>query len=111
MSDIFASGEGEQSDAAHEAEADESPTVAQSQDPMPYRARQNNGSTASGVSGRDGKPCPTVSKIDYRVGPEVFEGRAGGLWRIGAIVATALLLVMTILGLFAIFDQLNDVLA
>ncbi len=56
-------------------------------------------------------PCPTTGDFDYRVGPEVFEGRSGGLWRLGAIVATALLLVVTILGLFAIFNQLNAMLS
>ena len=55
--------------------------------------------------------CPTTEELDYRVGPEVFEGSSGGWWRLGAIVVTALLLVMTILGLFAIFSQLNELLA
>lgn len=56
------------------------------------------------------KSCPTPSRLDYRVGPEVFEGSSGGLWRLGAIVATALFLVVTVLVMFAIFEQLNELL-
>ena len=110
LADIFASGEGERSEAKHEGEAGESLGVAQGKDPMPGPAGQDDDVAVSAVSRAEGTACPTAGKIDYRVGPEVFEGRAGGLWRMGAIVAAALLLVMTILGSFAIFDQLNDVL-
>jgi len=55
--------------------------------------------------------CPTGGTLDYRVGPEVFEGAYGRWWRIGAIVGTALVMVMTVLGLFAIFGQLSAMLA
>lgn len=68
---------------------------------------QQQGSISSGAKEIS---FPTAYKVDYRVGPKVFQGRHAGLWRLGAIVATALLLVITILGLFAIFEQLSDML-
>jgi len=110
-SEALAGAEGKQSQAPHPPGTDRSSTLAPKAASIPRRAWQDADLTASTIWDREGNPCPTADKIDYRVGPEVFEGRSAGLWRIGAIAATALLLVMTILVLFAIFDQLNDVLA
>jgi DNA-binding CsgD family transcriptional regulator len=107
--ELFAGVEAEQPAAAQDV--DKHLTSTQRDYPSPPRAPQDGGLTASAASAESENFCPTEIKMDYRVGPEVFEGRSGGLWRFCAIVATALLLVMTILGLFAIFDQLNDVLA
>jgi DNA-binding CsgD family transcriptional regulator len=109
--DIFTLSEGEHSEAVDESEADGTPSVVRSRDPIPYQARQRDDLLMSAVPNQDKIPCPTAGDLDYRVGPEVFEGSSGGLWRFGAIVATALLLVVTILGLFAIFNQLNDMLS
>ncbi len=41
--------------------------------------------------------------LNYRVGPELFEGRWGTLARLGAIVALALLMVVSVLGGISIF--------
>jgi DNA-binding CsgD family transcriptional regulator len=45
---------------------------------------------------------------DYRVGPEMFEGRHGTLMRIAVIVTLAVLLIILILGGLAMFDQLSQ---
>ena len=73
--------------------------------------RPSAGDTEAATLQRGQKDCPTDDRLEYRVGPEVFEGSYGIWWRLGAIVATALLLVMIVLGLFAIFGQLSDMLA
>jgi DNA-binding CsgD family transcriptional regulator len=62
-------------------------------------------------------PKPTISgdgtagSADYRVVPEMFEGRYGTLARIGAIVAAAALLIFVVVGGLALFSQLSEVLA
>jgi DNA-binding CsgD family transcriptional regulator len=109
--DMTVISEGAQPEAARESDAHGSWSVDQTPAPMPYQARQEDDLIASAAADQEKTACPTTSEFDYRVGPEVFEGRSGGLWRLGAIVATALLLVVTILGLFAIFNQLNDMLS
>ena len=48
--------------------------------------------------------------IRYRVVPEIFEGPQGYFWRFAAIVALALLMSITVLIGFAIFDQLSRLL-
>ncbi len=53
----------------------------------------------------------TAGSADYRVVPEMFEGRYGTLARIGAIVATAALLIFVVVGGLALFSQLSEVLA
>ena len=109
--EISAYSDGEQLESSYESEVYGSSTAEGNENPINDPARQQGGGiTASVVSDQEEKFCPTDSNLGYRVGPEVFEGRSGGLWRLGAIVATALLLVMMILGLFAIFAQLNHML-
>lgn len=110
-SESSASSEEKQSEADSENEVLGSPNVDLNEDLIGPRARQHVNPVAITVLAEEKIPCPTRDKVEYRVGPEMFEGNSGGLWRLGAIVATALLLVMTVLGLFAIFDQLNDLLA
>ena len=53
----------------------------------------------------------SAGDADYRVVPEMFEGRYGTLARIGAIVATAALLVFVAVGGLALFSQLSEVFA
>ena len=48
-------------------------------------------------------------EADYRVGPEMFEGRFGTLMRIGAIGLVAALLIFIALGGLALFSQLSEV--
>ncbi len=48
---------------------------------------------------------------DYRVVPEVFEGRYGTLMRVAAIVATALLMMLVILGGLVMFSQTSEIVA
>jgi DNA-binding CsgD family transcriptional regulator len=110
-SDISAVSEREQSQAACEDDAPGPWAADLVEAPTPVRERQDDPLISSLAADQEKIACPTTSEFDYRVGPEVFEGRSGGLWRLGAIVATALLLVVTILGLFAIFNQLNDMLS
>lgn len=109
---VAAHCEGEQLEEGCESDAYGSPSFEADQDPLNDRAGQRGDDLiVPGVSAGENIFCPTNSKVEYRVGPEVFEGSSGGWWRLGAVVATALLLVMTILVLFAIYDQLNDMLA
>jgi len=111
-SDSLADSEGEQLDAADGGGAINTAQFSGSPAPMLLRSdAPEDALTLSNAGHEDKNACPTDDPIDHRIGPKVFEGSAGALWRMGAIVATALLLVMTILGLFAIFDQLNDMLA
>jgi len=44
---------------------------------------------------------------DYRVAPDLFEGRHGTVMRLGAIVIFAVLLVFVALGSIMMFDQLS----
>jgi len=113
LSDIFAApSEEEASDSACDGDLHGSLSIERNNDQIGHRERQaDEGFMTFAATAPDGISCPTPGKIDHRVGPEMFEGSSGGLWRIGSIVATALLLVMTILGLFAIFGQLNELLA
>jgi len=48
--------------------------------------------------------------VDYRVVPESFEGRYGAAWRIAAIVAITLALLIAILVGFAIYGELSAML-
>ena len=104
--------DGEQLEALSESEALGPPIVDDNEDPQHSRARQPSDDViAPSFTAGEKIVCPTNSEPEYRVGPEVFEGSSGGWWRLGAVVVTALLLVMTVLVLFAIFDQLTDLLA
>ena len=109
---VFASPELARTAAASAAErhANEPPTVEPPDHSLAF-AKENDALLGPNVSDRDRIFCPTPGDPDYRVGPEMFEGSSGGLWRIGAVLATALVLVVTILGLFAIFNQLNEMLS
>lgn len=49
--------------------------------------------------------------VDYRVIPEMFEGRYGTLMRIGAIGLFAAVLIFIAIGGLALFSQLSEVLA
>lgn len=51
------------------------------------------------------------AEADYRVVPELFDGRYGTLVRLGAIIAIALFLVFLVLGGLAIFSQLSELMA
>jgi DNA-binding CsgD family transcriptional regulator len=108
----FALSDGEQTAGGPEnSDAHDAATIGPSERPIPHPETQSDGPAAHPVSVRDRFPCPTPGDPDYRVGPEMFEGSSGGLWRLGAVVATALVLVVTILVVFAIFNQLNDMLS
>ena len=50
-------------------------------------------------------------EADFRVGPELFEGRYGTLVRLGAIFAIALFMVLMVLGGLAMFNPLSVLLA
>lgn len=50
-------------------------------------------------------------ETDYRVVPELFEGRYGTLMRLGAIIAIAVFLVVLVLGGLAILSELSEMLA
>lgn len=52
-----------------------------------------------------------AAHVDYRVVPEMFEGRHGTLVRLGAIVVFALLLIFLALGGLAMFGQLSQMFA
>lgn len=54
---------------------------------------------------------PIVPETDYRVVPELFEGRHGTLMRLGAIIVIAVFLVVLVLGGLAILSELSDMLA
>jgi DNA-binding CsgD family transcriptional regulator len=110
-SEMFGGPEGEQSGPGGDSDGEAALAVAANNDPARFPETEEDGAPVGTISRTEGNFFPTAGEIDHRVGPEVFEGGSGTLWRIGAIVATSLLLVMTILGLFAIFDQLNDLLA
>jgi len=49
--------------------------------------------------------------IEYRVVPEMFDGRHGTIARIGAIVALTFLLILVILGGLALFSQTSEIMA
>ena len=52
-----------------------------------------------------------LAELDYRVVPELFDGRYGTLVRLGAIIAIAAFLVILVLGGMAILSQLSEMLA
>jgi DNA-binding CsgD family transcriptional regulator len=54
---------------------------------------------------------PVRAEADYAVVPELFEGRYGTLFRLGAIIAMAMFLVFLVLGGLAIFSQLSELMA
>ena len=55
--------------------------------------------------------APEWSESDFRVVPKLFEGRWGGLARLGAIAAIAFLIVASVLGGIAIFQVLSALIA
>jgi len=111
-SDLLGGADAEQSSAVHDGDVLDVPGVERDQTAALARsADATSDLIMPAADDADKNVCPTDAEIDHRIGPQVFEGTSGALWRLGAIVATALLLVMTILGLFAIFDQLNSMLA
>lgn len=52
-----------------------------------------------------------LAELDYRVVPELFDGRYGTLVRMGAIISIAVFLVILVLGGLAIFSQLSEMMA
>ena len=52
-----------------------------------------------------------LAELDYRVVPELFDGRYGTLVRLSAIIASAVCLIIIVLGGLAIFSQLSEMLA
>ena len=52
-----------------------------------------------------------LAELDYRVVPELFDGRYGTLIRLSAIIASAVCLIIIVLGGLAIFSQLSEMLA
>jgi DNA-binding CsgD family transcriptional regulator len=54
---------------------------------------------------------PLGTESEYAVVPELFEGRYGTLFRLGAIIAMAMFLVFLVLGGLAIFSQLSELMA
>jgi DNA-binding CsgD family transcriptional regulator len=83
----------------------------------PIAIADNGGGTQAGpltALRRRERPYPAQPlrpELDYAVVPEVFEGRYGTLFRLGAIVAIAMLLVFLVLGGLAIFSQLSEMMA
>lgn len=59
------------------------------------------------LRGRSHPHQPTGEVADYRVVPELFDGRYGTLIRLGAIAALAVFLVILVLGGLAILAQLS----
>ncbi len=110
-SDVASTVSGRQSEESPQVRVAQAPAANAAGSIEEVRAEQERHDYAPTGPERAKISCPTGDELDYRVGPEVFEGASGGLWRIGAIVVTALLIVMTVLGLFAIFNQLNEMLA
>lgn len=51
------------------------------------------------------------TEVDYRVVPEMFEGRHGTLFRLGAIAVFTVLLIFVALGGLAMFSQLSQLFA
>src|SRR5690606_341435 len=56
-------------------------------------------------------PDTARAELDYAVVPELFEGRYGTLFRLGAILAIAMVLVFLVLGGLAIFSELSELMA
>ena len=54
---------------------------------------------------------PALAELDFRVVPELFDGRYGTLVRLGVIIAIAVFLVILVLGGLAILSQLSEMLA
>jgi DNA-binding CsgD family transcriptional regulator len=52
-----------------------------------------------------------LAELDYRVVPELFDGRYGTLVRLGAIIGIAAFLVILVLGGMAILSQLSEMMA
>lgn len=52
-----------------------------------------------------------LAELDYRVVPELFDGRYGTLVRLSAIIAIAVFLVILVLGGLAILSQLSEMMA
>ena len=52
-----------------------------------------------------------LAELDYRVVPELFDGRYGTLVRLSAIIAIAVFMVILVLGGLAIFSQLSEMMA
>jgi DNA-binding CsgD family transcriptional regulator len=57
------------------------------------------------------QPEGSALELDFRVVPELFDGRYGTLVRLGAIIAIAFFLVILVLGGLAIFSQLSEMMA
>lgn len=70
-------------------------------------AEADDPATPQGSSDHNVRHLPVV---DYRVVPESFEGRYGAVWRIAAIVAITLALLIAILVGFAIYGELSAML-
>jgi hypothetical protein len=63
----------------------------------------------AGVPARGPSPRTSMTTgLDHSVGRELFEGRHGTLFRLGAIVAIAALLVLLVLAALATFSQLSQ---
>jgi DNA-binding CsgD family transcriptional regulator len=94
-------------------------------DPLTY---EPSGIAAEGSMGNDRKgpqgPLPVTSlrqrfrsrpedgpEADFRVVPELFDGRYGTLVRTGAIFSIALFLVLIVLGGLAMFQELSSLMA
>ncbi|MFM5916464.1 MAG: helix-turn-helix transcriptional regulator [Novosphingobium sp.] len=61
--------------------------------------------------GADDKHAPNWIDPELRVLPKLFEGRLGILARLGAIAAIAFLIVASVLGGIAIYEQLSALIA
>ena len=55
----------------------------------------------------DEEPAP---EADFRVGPELFDGRYGTFFRLGAIVVIAMSMTFVVLGGLAIYSELSAIL-
>ena len=77
--------------------------------PSDKSARDNANEVAEPDHPKRTKPHETAESVsDYRVGPEMFDGRHGTLMRITVMVGLAVLLIVLILGGLAMFDQLSE---
>lgn len=57
------------------------------------------------------KPMPDLDERGYQVGLDVFHGRYGTVYRIAAVIAIAVVLIVAILGGIAIFSELSRLLS
>ncbi|MDC0887346.1 helix-turn-helix transcriptional regulator [Altererythrobacter sp.] len=64
-----------------------------------------------GIASTDEHRTDAIDEVDYRVVPEMFEGRTGKVFRIAAALIAAILIIILALGGLAIFSTLSEMLS